>query len=229
MKCPKCKSEIESNSVECPRCGIIIEKYLALRANKKKPKPAIDNIDTIPCKECGRHIPKYAAMCHHCGAKFSHGIKKILTLCAVMIALSGALWVSYKSYTVKKNAAVARQAAIDEKERIETEKRQAKESELCKTNIQCWGKKHRLDATFASEKMIERMAKYQYEWTVNMFRDRLIRFKWRNKPDLTVTYIGDKIKFQNAFGAWQNMIYYVDYDPINKKVLDIRLQNGRLP
>ena len=44
-----------------------------------------------------------------------------------------------------------------------------------------------------------------------------------------VTYVGDKIKFQNGFGAWQFATYACDYDPIADDVLNVDASLGRLP
>ena len=57
---------------------------------------------------------------------------------------------------------------------------------------------------------------------------KMIKFRWKNKEQLTLTYFGDQIQFQNGFGAWQNMIYQCDYDPVNKKLLNVKVYPGRL-
>ena len=53
-------------------------------------------------------------------------------------------------------------------------------------------------------------------------------FRWKNEDRGILTYIGDKIRFQNGFGAWQDMIYECDYDPSTKSAMDVRVRPGRL-
>lgn len=43
-----------------------------------------------------------------------------------------------------------------------------------------------------------------------------------------ITYFGDRIQFQNGFGAWQYQTYQCDYDPLSDKILDVRIYPGRL-
>lgn len=44
-----------------------------------------------------------------------------------------------------------------------------------------------------------------------------------------MTVIGDRVKFQNGFGAWAPMIYECDIDPASERILDVRVSQGRLP
>ena len=74
----------------------------------------------------------------------------------------------------------------------------------------------------------EKRSKYQFEWTRGSWSSKFSKFRWKSKPRLTLTYYGDDIKFQNIFGAWENMIYQCDYDPVNKKVLAVQVYPGRL-
>ena len=39
---------------------------------------------------------------------------------------------------------------------------------------------------------------------------------------------GDKLKFQNGFGAWANVIYMCVYDMKNKEVVRVGAEAGRL-
>jgi len=119
-----------------------------------------------------------------------------------------------------------------EKERTQAERAadRARKTEECKKDLQCWANRHDSRAIMAAEKMIERMAKHDVRWTDGFMESKFSKLRWANLKDgaLTITYIGDKIQFQNGFGAWTNYIYFVDYDTINEKVVDIRLREGRL-
>lgn len=101
-------------------------------------------------------------------------------------------------------------------------------SSECKTTLQCWGDKHSVSAAARCQRPIERLAKYSHKWTDELVEPKMSRFRWKNKEKGIITYLGDKIQFQNGFGAWQNVIYECDYDPATKKVLDIRITKGLL-
>lgn len=158
----------------------------------------------------------------------------------LLVCLSGIA--AYKNNIKKAELAAIEKQNAEIKEKVDREKRRleiereranraiekVKEDELCKNDIQCWGDKNSSSAIIASRDSIERYAKYQFKWTDGFLEPKLSRCRWKDKSRLIVTYLGDKIMFQNGFGAWQNMIYQIDYDPINEKVLNIKVSNGRL-
>lgn len=75
-------------------------------------------------------------------------------------------------------------------------------------------------AGFFCSPQIEDEALYSHEWTDGWIEPKFSRFVAR--PDRNaVHYFGDKLKFQNGFGAWQRMFYSCLYDPINERVLDV--------
>ena len=80
---------------------------------------------------------------------------------------------------------------------------------------------------------IEKLARYDFEWTDGWLDYKFTHFRWKNQNKGIITFIGDKIKLQNGFGAWQHYTYACDYSP-NKdadeigNVLDVRLREGRL-
>lgn len=78
------------------------------------------------------------------------------------------------------------------------------------------------------EEPIERHARYGHRWTGGVVFDE--RFSVvRAAPDNShVTYIGDKLQFQNGFGAWENMIYECDFDLDDDEVITVRVRPGRL-
>lgn len=97
----------------------------------------------------------------------------------------------------EEEAERTRQAAAEAERRKEAE---------CSTDLRCWGDKHHLRATVACARYVERLAKYQHEWTDGWFEPKFSRFRWKDKAKGQLTYIGDSIKFQNGFGAWQSYI-----------------------
>ncbi len=121
--------------------------------------------------------------------------------------------------------AKATMAAMEAEEK---ERQQAKEQELaaqaakldaCRSDAQCWGDKHMLNAGTACAPEIERQAQYQAEWT-SSFLTRFGQFRRGREPS-SIVYLGDEVKFQNGFGAWRLMRYECEYDPESKRVLGV--------
>ena len=90
---------------------------------------------------------------------------------------------------------------------------EAAEEVACRNNLQCWGDTHHLRATFACQPLVEDAALYTYEWTDGFLGSKFERFQWADRGAGTLRYGGDSVRFQNAFGAWQNMTYWCEYDP----------------
>lgn len=88
----------------------------------------------------------------------------------------------------------------------------------CRNDLQCWGDKHQFMASATCEPLIERMAKYSYEWTDGWLGSKFDRFMWKDRKTGELAFFGNKIRFQNAFGAWQNMSYTCEYDPAKETV-----------
>lgn len=120
---------------------------------------------------------------------------------------------------VELEIAAQKQAKLKEAEEVERS---------CRSDLQCFGGKHQSHAGIICKKLVERLAKFQAEWTDGFLEAKFSHFRWKNKKTGVLTYIGDKVKFQNGFGAWQHMIYECDYDPQRNFVLDVRADPGRL-
>ena len=112
--------------------------------------------------------------------------------------------------------------------RLNDQEQKKSEEMACRASLQCWGDKHSLSASIYCPDLIERLGRYDHEWIDGWLGSKFSRFAWKNRKTGTVTYIGDQIKFQNGFGAWIQHTYQCDFDPVNKKVLDVRASAGRL-
>jgi hypothetical protein len=76
---------------------------------------------------------------------------------------------------------------------------------------------------------LERLATNNFEWIDRWYEPKFSYFRWRDQKNLVVTYLGDKIKYQNGFGAWVISSYECDYSIRAGVVLDARASPGRLP
>ena len=113
----------------------------------------------------------------------------------------------------------------------DAEKKVAKEK-ACRNDLQCWGDRTTIDAAIFCQDHIERMAQYAHEWTDGWLEPKFSRFKWKDRKAGTITYMGDKMRFQNGFGAWQNIVYECDFRKDARfesgHVLAARARPGRL-
>lgn len=99
--------------------------------------------------------------------------------------------------------------------------------EPCKSDLKCWAKKQ-INLQYECIEKIPKLAKFDSKWSNKWIESKFSYSKWIDKKTGTFTYIGDTIKFQNVFGAWQNMIYECDVNPETKTIIDIRIRPGRL-
>jgi len=122
---------------------------------------------------------------------------------------------------------------IAEKEAEQAAQAQAQavvaELEECRQDLQCWGERYLIDAGVRCQRAVERSAQYDMRWTDGWTEPKFSRSRWENQDEGLITYIGDKAQFQNAFGAWQNVIYFCTYDPAADRVVNVEVEAGRLP
>ena len=171
------------------------------------------------CKECKKEVSTKAKTCPHCGVKdpgtkFSEVLGGFVILLVVIFAIVKCSEDDPGSQAGKEPQKTGEQLEL--------------EAAACKTDLQCWAEKHHASASVYCVNYVEKMAKYSFEWTDGMFESKFSHFRWKNINQGVTTYIGDKIKFQNGFGAWQNMTYECDFDPVNNQILDIRVRGGLL-
>lgn len=208
-KCPKCRHKRNPSDTECPRCGIVYSKFEEVQQQRRK-----------ELRE------KHFSGKQQTSKRYSKVIAAIVVIFVIFSAVS-LLKSSNKKKTAEAIAKQKQEAIKEEEARIRQAQRKA-DYEKCKADLNCWGDRHDTDAIYKAEILIEKHAKYDFEWTDGFMEKKLSKVQWYNKSELTVSYFGDKIKFQNGFGAWQNMVYQVDYDPINDKVIGVRVSPGRL-
>ena len=110
-----------------------------------------------------------------------------------------------------------------------TPEEQARDEVACRADLQCWSDRARIYGSFDCERRIERLGRFESKWTDSTFERKFSRARWLDQARGTVTLIGDKISFQNGFGAWLPHVYTCDVDPATKTVLAVDAFPGRLP
>jgi hypothetical protein len=91
---------------------------------------------------------------------------------------------------------------------------QVRAEEACSQDVVCWSKPYLLDAKVRCESAVEKLAKWQYEWTDSIFGERkFLEPVWTDEGHKTFILAGHAIKMQNGFGAWRKVAYLCLYDP----------------
>ena len=95
----------------------------------------------------------------------------------------------------------------------------ATQEQQCDADAKCFAERHAGDAVGPCRRSVERLAQYDFEWIVG--QKFSVYERHTDNPQI-ITYSGDKIKFQNGFGAWQVMTYDCDYDVASGKAIEAR-------
>ena len=100
----------------------------------------------------------------------------------------------------------------------------------CESDAQCVGGRHAAAAAAACKAGIEDLASNGVRWSDPAVPGpRFSRSRWLDQPRGTLTFAGDQAAFETASGAWQPVSYECDFDPAPGKLLQARVNQGRLP
>ena len=229
-QCPNCerwyvktdKLSESAGSGEDPNDPGLVKTQLAeaRRRREREQANASRAAKMIGCPDCAAQISARATSCPHCGAPIlanSPGAthanpsapadtrkkKKDAGPVAYLVALL--IIIGTFSVAFNDNDAGSSSSAA---------------TEPCgPSNAQCWFSEHRADLTIACKPEIARRAQYQFEWTHGLLGQAFDRFTVRN--DGRIRAFGDQVKFQNGFGAWQNMNYSCTFDPEGNEVITV--------
>lgn len=181
----------------------------------------------IKCHECGRDISTEAAACPGCGAP----VRKApapqapppksdapgwLPIALVVFVVLGTIWM-FRSCSDSSSGDAKSQPAAEAK------------PSCAKGDLVCFGEAHLAGATAYCPAHIERLAAHSVRWVDKTFELKFSHYRWLDKDAGTITYIGDRVEFQNGFGAYTPMTYECDLAADGKTVLEVRANEGRLP
>jgi hypothetical protein len=165
------------------------------------------------CKSCKHQVDTSAKTCPNCGVANPGVTAGQQVMGAVFLLIIIAVTFSMCSSKDDK-APEAEETKVD--------------PAVCRADLQCWAEKKVVSASVYCKEPIERLAQYSSRWTDGTFDMKFSHYRWLNEKQGTVTYIGDKIEFQNGFGAFQKHIYECDLNPANDQVLAVRAHPGQL-
>lgn len=125
-----------------------------------------------------------------------------------------------------EQAAAARQVAQASEEAAR--KAAAELVANCPNDLQCWATKNEPAAVGPCKKEIQRLANWQFEWLDGWLTPVFSRYGWADQRHSRVLYRGDKIKFSNGFGGWQNYVYDCVFDTDRQRVIVVKANKGIL-
>lgn len=188
----------------------------------------------VKCAECGAEISDKATACVKCGAPVKvsapiasqappastgrrgtiAGMSPVVIFGGgfIVLCIAGALYGNLFGPGASESAAAAKR---------------------CRVDLKCWGKENMPKAIAYCQEDIERLATHSVKWTDSGTFDRKFsRVEWLDKQAGSLTYIGDKVEFQNGFGAYTPVVYSCDIGDLDKDaptVLGVKiLHEGRL-
>ena len=171
------------------------------------------------CKECKKDVSTNAKTCPHCGVSDpAMGAKEfaigLLTAAAIGFGI-------YLYFTSGSEPATEQDDKIAAAEKAATDAR-------CRTDLNCWAEKHLAEASYPCQRAVEALAKYSSKWTDKTLEMKFDHMRWADESKGVIIYVGDKIQYQNGFGAYQDSIYECTYDTSAKSVLDATARPGHL-
>lgn len=149
---------------------------------------------------------------------------------------------SYEDLTEAKNLNISdpqvweirKKEINEEKIRVQKEKAEKieaikqEEEKRCREDITCIAEKNFIRASAICSNIIERLAKNDFLWIDKLTEQKFSDYRWKDKKKGTITYSGDRIKFQNGFGAWIIHSYECDWDTQNNIAINARAKPGRI-
>lgn len=166
----------------------------------------------IDCDECGNEVSDKAVTCPHCGAKVKKKMRPVEKFLAA--TLSVLVFLVFFSAGSEDGA-----------ETQTTAEKSAPEPEC--TTRQCIADEYMGYAVGPCKREVERRAKYGVEWDDGFLVVTLSGYKFDESGKI-ISYFGDKVRFQNGFGAWSNMVYQCDFDTETESLIAVDVMEGRL-
>lgn len=192
----------------------------------------------LKCPDCGGNVSDSAPACPHCGRPMSaatpvppssppKAVKPVKknSGCATFLAGGIALVALYSVFGGHSGGSPSSASAAPP----DPPKPPALSAAECAKDLSCVGEKHAIHASVYCKDKIEAHAAHDVKWSDGMLTPAMSRYRWGNKEHTAITYIGDKVAFQNGFGAFTPMTYFCTVDATTDAILKVEVIEGRIP
>ena len=160
----------------------------------------------ITCSECHKQISDQAKICPGCGAK-PPGQKSLMPKIFGIVIV---LWII--GYAVTDGGPKGSSPAP---------------KECTSTDLDCLAQKGSGHAAGYCKRHIEGLSANEFKWVDGIGHPVISRYMWKDKSLGTITYLGDRVMFQNDTGAFVNTVYECDMGK-DGKVIAVRARPGKL-
>lgn len=175
------------------------------------------------CKQCKQTFDSKTHDCPHCGTHHKSSVGRIALAIVKWTAISSLGLIILGMFFGKEGEAT--QPATPATNTSATQE-QPSEEQGCETNLECWADKNWAEADAYCQEPVQKLGKYTARWTDKALERKFDRYKWKDQQGGIITYAGDKIEFQNGFGAYQPHTYTCDFDTRKKAVLAVSASPG---
>lgn len=180
--------------------------------------------DTKPCEHCGKLLALNAQYCDQCGcsteapAPVDAPVKAKATPEAsrslqggilALVLVGGVGWAIFSPSEPSPPTAPPKSEAE------------------CQADVQCWSERHSAESLAPCTDAVERMAAHSFRWLDGTFDQKFTHIGLNKDEHKSIRYIGDKIEFQNGFGAFTRYSYTCTWDPVTHQATAIG-EAGRL-
>jgi hypothetical protein len=185
----------------------------------------------VSCRECAKSVSSLARVCPNCGISAPGEPLSVAPAPPAPVPVSGMKISNIEAAAIITVAiiGVIGMGLYDHYKPVKDRTEVADSAPVClKSDLQCRGGNTLGSAEVYCSAHIERRAQHAVRWTDSFLEPRFSRFRWRDPLAGEITYIGNKVEFQNGFGAFTPIIYECDLASDEKTVLGVRVQEGRL-
>ncbi|WP_072091876.1 hypothetical protein [Trabulsiella odontotermitis] len=175
------------------------------------------------CWKCKKSVDKNAKLCPYCATKYP--VARPWQGCLFLIVIA-AILISVSYHFLFGDSKPTQPQTTTESVSKPPENKPHKQNDCNLNDDQCLFNKYSYDVAYPCQKLVEKSARYEYEWTDGMFHPVLSRYVYNRKKELMV-FMGDQVKFTNAFNAKSTMIYSCTFSIKQKRIVDFSIEEGK--
>lgn len=173
----------------------------------------------VQCKKCGVDVSVLAKSCSACGQSDPGVTNKRKVIGGLVVAFAVA---------IGAGIAFAPDRAEPTATTVGAAETAVANDEACRADLHCWSERQLVFAVGPCRRAVEKMAQHSAKWTDTVSQSKFSRSAWRDEAEGVIVYMGDRVQFQNGFGAYQNHAYTCVWDSKKQEVIEVAGKQGAL-